>query len=147
MLAFIKMVTFNKEACIVRKVYCGEGSIPAPTKTVKYSRKGTGYECLQKGVGIAQWEHRKKTLSIISLQQLTYIGPVYEANFKKQKITSLPTLVKKLKNKSAADKHRIIRKACTRKDQSVDQRAVNSVLLFLYTRGTTSLPNCKIVQE
>ena len=53
-------MTFNKNACIIRKLYCGDGKIPKDTTVKKYSRKGTSYECLKKGFGIADWEHRKK---------------------------------------------------------------------------------------
>jgi len=140
-------MVFNKSACIIRKTYCGDGKVPDDTRTVKYSRKGTRSECLKKGFGIADWQHRKKDLSANSLQQIMYIGPVYESKFKKKRIGTTKSLINKLQPMTAAEKKEIITKCCTRANGSVDQKAVNSVLLFLHDKGVTKLPRCKIVRE
>ncbi len=141
-------MSFNKNACIVRKLYCGNnGKIPKDTATKKYSRKGLPYECLRKGYGIADWDHRKKNLTKASLQQIMYIGPVYEANFKKKQIYSITSLIKKLGGLSAKEKRTIIAAGCKRKNGTMDQKAFNSVVLFLHDRGQKELPSCKIVKE
>lgn len=140
-------MSFNKSACVIRKMYCGNGKIPKDTATKKYSRRGTSYECLKKGYGIANWEHRKKNLSKTSLQQIMYIGPAYEANFKRQKIYSITSLLSKLKEKTATEKRKIISNGCKRKNGSVDQKAFNSVVLFLHEKGVKGLPSCKITKE
>ncbi len=131
----------------MRKLYCGDSTIPKDTATKKYSRKGTRYECLKKGYGTADWEHRKKNLTKTSLQQIIYIGPVYEANFRKKKIYSITSLIKKTENLSVKEKREVIAAGCKRKNGSVDQRAFNAVVLFLHERGVKNLPACKIVKE
>ena len=140
-------MVFNKSACLVRKVYCGNGKVPPDTATVKYSRKGTQYECLRKGYGIADWEHRNKSLSKNSLQRIMYIGPKYEENFKKLKIYSTKSLVTKTAGLTKEEKKALVAKGCRRENGSVDQRAFNAVILFLYNQGQQELPSCKIVKE
>ncbi len=140
-------MSFNKSNCIIRKTYCGNGKVPKDTSTKKYSRKGTPYECLRKGIGVGVWEHRKKSLSKTSLQQIIYIGPALEANFKKKQIYSITSLVNKLQKLATKEKREIIAAACKRKNGSIDQRAFNSVVLFLHERGVKNLPSCKVVRE
>ena len=140
-------MSFNKTACIVRRMYCGDGKIPKDTATNKYSRKGSTYECLKKGYGIADWEHRKKDLTKTSLQQIMYVGPVYEANFRKKKIYSITSLVNKTTSMSAKEKRDLIAASCKRKNGAIDQKAFNSIVLFLHQRGLKNLPSCKIVKE
>ena len=138
---------FNKSACLVRKVYCGDGKVPKDTAEIKYSRKGTQYECLKKGYGIAHWERHNKGLSKTSLQQIMYIGPKYETNFKRLKVYSIISLLKKTSEMSAAEKKSFIATGCKRENGSVDQKAFNAVVLFLYTKDQGDLPACKIVRE
>lgn len=140
-------MSFNKSACIVRKLYCGDNGIPKDTATKKYSRKGTSYECMRKGYGTADWEHRKKGLSKTSLQQIMYVGPVYEANFRKQKIYSIKSLINKTAGLSTKEKREIISAGCRRKNGAIDQKAFNAVVLFLHEQGLKDLPACKIVKE
>lgn len=140
-------MTFNKNACIIRKLYCGDGKIPKDTTVKKYSRKGTSYECLKKGYGIADWEHRKKDLPKTSLQQILYIGPAYEANFKKKKIYSIKSLITKTRELNTTEKRKLIATVCSNKNGTIDQKAFNSVVLFLHERGEKDLPTCKIVKE
>lgn len=140
-------MSFNKSACIVRKLHCGNGKIPKDTATKKYSRKGTAYECLKKGFGIADWEHRKKGLTKTSLQQIMYVGPVYEANFHKKKIYSITSLITKAKAMSEQEKRTLLSAGCKRVNGSIDQKAFNAIVLFLHDRGVKNLPSCKIVKE
>ena len=140
-------MSFNKSNCIIRKTYCGDSKVPKDTATQKYSRKGTRHECLKKGFGIADWKHRNKTLSKTSLQQIIYIGPIFETNFKKKKIYSITSLMNKLQGLSTKDKRELIASVCKRKNGGLDQRAFNSVILFLHERGVKNLPSCKIVKE
>ena len=140
-------MVFDKSACVIRKMYCGDGKLPRNTHTKKYSRIGTRSECLKKGFGVATWEHRKKKLSRDSLQQIMYIGPVHEENFKKRGISSIKTLLSKLKNMTMSEKEKLINKSCKKNNGTIDQRAVNAVLLFLNDNGIKNLPPCKIVKE
>jgi hypothetical protein len=140
-------MSFNKGNCIIRKIYCGNGKLPTDTADKKYSRKGTAHECLQRGFGVADWQHRKKNLSKTSIQQIPYIGPVLEANFKRKQIYSITSLINKLQKLSATDKRKVIATCCKRKNGSIDQRAFNEVILFLHRQKVKNLPSCKIVKE
>jgi hypothetical protein len=140
-------MVFNKSNCIIRKIYCGNGNLPKDTSTKKYSRKGSNYECLQRGYGIADWEHRKKNLPEKSLQQIPYIGQTYEANFKKHKISSIDSLFNKIEVLSAEQKKELLLKICRKSTNAIDYKAFNSVILFLHERRVKNLPNCKIVIE
>ena len=136
------------EACIIRKIYCGSKKrLPADTASQKYSRKGTAYECMQRGFGVADWAHKKAALPKNSLQQIPYIGPVYESAFKRKKIGTIPALIKRCESLSAAEKKVLLSSCVTRANDSIDQRALNSVIYFLHTHGVTQLPRCKIVKE
>ena len=140
-------MSFNKSNCVIRKTYCGNGNVPKDTSTQKYSRKGTPYECMQKGYGVSYWIQRKKTLSQNSLQQIIYIGPVFEKNFKKHKIYSQMSLINKLEPLSMTEKKKLLTSICKRKNGGIDQRAFNSVVLFLHQKRVKNLPSCKIVRE
>ena len=141
------MSSFNKNACIIRKLYCGEGKIPKDTVDKKYSRSGGSYECLKKGYGIADWEHRKKELSKNSLQQIMYVGPEYEKNFRKFKIYSIKSLLSKTASMSTVEKRELLNTICRRKNGTKDQKAFNSIVLFLYEHGQKQLPSCRVVKE
>lgn len=140
-------MTFKKSDCVIRKLYCGDGLIPKNTSTTKYSRRGTSHECLKKGFGIGSWDQRKKDLSKNNLQQIIYIGPVYESNFKRAGVKTIPDLLKKCKAMTAAEKKKLITRGCKRKNGTVDQKAFNSVVLFLHDHGQKRLPSCRIVKE
>ena len=138
------MSDFKSNNCVLRKIYCGTGAVP---KGIEYYRKGTGYECLRKGFGVADWTHRKKSLPKNSLQQIMYVGAVYEKNFKKYKINTIPALIKKMKTLTAPAKRTLLTKICKKSNGTVDHKVLNSVILFLHKRGVGRLPNCKITRE
>lgn len=135
------------DKCIVRSLYCGNGKIPKDTKDKKYSRKGTRHECLKRGFGAALKTEMLKTISKTSLQRIKYIGPVYEQNFKKNKIYSTLTLIKKFVPLSKSEKKNLLAKICSRSNGSIDYRAFNSVILYLYDHNIKNLPGCVLVKE
>jgi len=132
----------DKNKCIIRKIYCGEGKVPK-----NHSRQGTPYECLKRGYGMADWLHRKKGLSPNSLQQIPYVGEVYEKKFKKYGIYTISSLIKKVGSLTSSEKNQLLRKVFTKSDGIIDQKAFNSTVLFLHERGLKNLPGCKIVSE
>lgn len=140
-------MAFSRDRCVIRKIYCGDGRKPADTRDKKYSRVGTRHECMKRGFGVADWEHRKKGLSAMSLQQIPYIGPKYEANFKRARVYTIKSLLSRVKGMSAADKKKLIDRGCKRAGGSIDQKAFNSVVLFLDDRGIKNLPTCSVVKE
>lgn len=140
-------MVFSRDRCVIRKIYCGNGRKPSDTKDKKYSRVGSRHECMKRGFGVADWEHRKKGLSSISLQQIPYIGEKYETNFKKARVYTIRSLMSRVRIMSVGDKKKLIEKGCKRAGGSIDKKAFNSVVLFLDDRGVKNLPNCSIVRE
>jgi len=140
-------MSFNKSKCIIRKSYCGNGDLPQDTATKKYSRIGTINECLKKGFGIAQAEFNKKNISENSLQNIMYIGPTYEKNFKKNKINTLTGLIKKMTDFSVIEKRDFLYNSCKKSNNTIDYKAVNSVILYLHANKVKKLPSCKIISE
>lgn len=140
-------MTFSRSRCIIRKVYCGDGRLPADERERKWSRKGSRAECLRRGFGAAQWAEKKKGLSRNNLQQISYIGPVYEKNFKKLGIRTIPKLMEVMATKSAIEKRDLLKTGCTRANDTVDHRAINSIILYLHDRNISNLPNCRIIKE
>ena len=139
------MATFVREDCIVRKLYCGKNAaIPRDTPNKKYSRRGTANECLAKGIGVGVSQERAKRLDPDSIQTLTYIGPVFAAKFEERNIVTLEQLIARIG--TIVNKRQWLEKICTRKNGTIDQRAVNSVLLYLHDSGI-NVPACRIVRE
>jgi hypothetical protein len=91
----------------------------------------------------------EKSLPKGSLQQIPYIGPAFETKFKNNKIYSIGGLIKHCSDLSASEIKFLVGKVCVKKGSSViDQKAYNSVILFLYEKGNLkNLPSCKIVRE
>ena len=141
---------FRRGDCITRKAYCGDGRIPNDTATKKYSRRGSNRECLTKGIGMGLAEERRKHIDPNrSLQTIDYIGPLFEENFRSIGIRTtrdLLTIVPHLPNTRRTTRD-IVEYACTRKGGSIDQRAVNAVLMFLHDSGIGHIPECRIVRE
>jgi hypothetical protein len=139
------------EKCVIRKLYCGdEKTIPRDTQRVKYSRMGSRTECLKKGFGMAVALNNKKSAPPSSLQNINYIGPVYEANFIKKRIKTIQSLVNKAQTMTKPDLLQLLNTACTKKDNRIDHRAVNSIILFLHDNAgipAKKLPSCKIIIE
>lgn len=134
---------FDRKKCIYKPVYCGTKKLD----TTKYSKKGTGYECLKQGFGVADWTNRKKGLSETSLQQIKYVGPVFEENFKKKRIYSLRSLLTKMDSMTASEKKKLLKEVFTRSNGCVDYRGYNSVLLYLDDKRVTRLPKCETVKN
>lgn len=140
-------MAFSRSRCVIRKVYCGDGPLPGETRDKKWSRKGSRAECLRRGFGAAQWVEKKKGMSRNNLQQISYIGPVYEKNFKKLGIRTIPKLLEVMATKTPVEKRDLLKKGCTRANETIDYRAVNSIILYLHDNQISNLPNCKIIKE
>lgn len=135
---------FDEGLCAIPAVYCGDGDT-LPTKRDAehyYYRFGTRSECLKKGFGAGTHIERKAGLSDDSLQQIKYVGPVHEKNFKRHGIASLTQLLTRYKKHSSGIEDElsdILRK----KGGGLDKRAYNSTLLYLHRHGVSKLPQCK----
>ena len=118
-------MSFDTNRCIMKNIYCGNGNIPNNKKNL-YSKVGSPYECLKKGFGSGMYNEKKKTLSINSLQQISYVGDLMEQNFKNNGFNVIPHIL-------------------INKDGKLNIKAYNSVLLFLHNNGIKNLPRCKII--
>lgn len=135
--------SFNPSKCSVPRVWCGKGVKPRRRSNESYySRKGKNYECLQQGIGAGLNQERRKSVPAASLKNIKYIGEVYEASFRRRNIRTLAQLARYARD-NPVRLDDMLRRVLTRKNIDVlDERAYNSVLLFLYNRGIVDLPDC-----
>jgi hypothetical protein len=136
------MPTFDRNLCKIHKIYCGNGPL-----SDDYSRYGTAHECMKKGFGAATWAAKKSTLPKTSLQQIKYVGPKFEENFRKKHINTLNSLINILSEKTALEKKKLLKTVFTRANGTIDYRGYNSVLLYLNDNGVNRLPKCVEVYE
>lgn len=134
-------MSFNINDCKIKKIYCGDKALD----TNEYSRNGTKRECLKKGFGLAQW--KGKNLHKNSLQNIGYIGPVHEQNFRDHNIRTTRGLISRFKELSVRGKERLLKSICQKSDGNIDQKAFNSVVLYLYQNGILNLPKCTPLSE
>ena len=136
---------FNPKDCAIPTVYCGNKKT-VPKKGVGYIgyvRKGTPYECLQKGYGAGYHTEKAKHLKLSSLQHIKYVGDLYESNFRAKKINTLTALINRCKTLSREELKVLLEEVFLKKDGVVDMRAYNSTLLYLYNNGVhDNLPPC-----
>jgi hypothetical protein len=131
---------FNVNACNIKTFYCGNGDV---LDRNIYSRKGTTYECMQKGFGAGSWAERKKHLPAKSLQHIKYVGETFEAKFKQRRIKDTDALVRKLSPMTAAQKKAFLEDIFKRGNGTTEYRGYNNVLLFLNAAGISRLPRCR----
>jgi len=132
------------ENCSIPAVWCGKGNIPSRKHEDEkyYIRRGTPYECMKVGIGAGIYSERKKDISSHSLQNIKYIGDVYENNFKKENIHNLEELLEYMGTHSIPQIKKNLIRVFTKKGGIVDQRAYNSTLMFVYKRNFKDLPPC-----
>ncbi len=140
-------MSFKLEYCAIPTVWCGKSNTPPSTKPrdmIRYTDTGTRYECMQQGYGAGMYGEKKKGLPKTSLRQIKYVGEVYEANFKRNGISTTTQLVNKLRGKSKSVIQNTIRKAVTKKGGAIDKKAYNHCLVYLYFHGVYGriLPSC-----
>jgi len=139
---------FDKSKCITSKIYCGDkNALPPNTATQKYSRKGTPHECLKKGFGMGMWTEKKKLLPATSLQHITYVGDVFEEHFKNEGMNTQAQLLQKFRALTRANKRNLLLRCCRKRNNVVDYRVYNSVLLFLHEHNVNDLPLCTDIIE
>lgn len=131
-------MSFNKEDCYVKKVWCGNGSKP---NSKKYTKNGTRYECLKQGFGAGKYTEKRSNLPATSLQQISYIGDKHEKSLKRKGISTTTELVKTMRSMKVEEKEVFLKKTL-KSGRKHDGRAYNNVLLFLYAKGVRRLPTC-----
>lgn len=128
----------DKSKCKIPKVWCGNGN----PKNKEYIRNGTKYECMKQGFGAGSATERLKHLPANSLQRIKYIGEKMEANFKKEKITSIPSLITRCKKMTPDGIEKLLKRTLKKEGGSLDGRAYNSTILFLDANHIDT-PQCK----
>ena len=137
-------MSFDTKRCRAGIAWCGNGPVPATSKTADsyYTHKGSPQECLRLGVGVGLATERKKNLTPRSLQHIKYVGPVMEASFRKKRVATMGGLIKRVETMSRDDTRVFLKSVLVRSNGSLDKRAYNSVLLFLHRSGVGDLPSC-----
>ena len=133
-------MSFKKEDCIIKEVWCGDAGKEIDKK--KYSGKGTALQCLKKGFGAGANQERLKSLPQNSLQRIKYVGETYEERFEVADITTTTKLISEMKKRSKDKIEKFLKSIYTRKDKGLDMRAYNSTILFLHERGV-DVPRCE----
>lgn len=137
---------FRIQDCYIPEVWCGDSDQIPQTLHKKYSRVGTRRECLKKGFGAGMYTERNKNLPQNSLQQIKYVGPVYEQNFEDEEgITTIPQLINFASGQSKVQLEQSLKKILVKNNGVVDTKAYNSVILFLYQKGIRNVPSCTII--
>jgi hypothetical protein len=144
------MARFKETDCYIPKIWCGkEDNYPQGYHNDSYYvRTGERHECLRQGIGAGIATAKKHPPS--SLQSIKYIGEKYEDAFKKAGIKNTTELKKETKSKTPAQIKKLLEGVLSKKgsgrNKIVDQRAYNSVILYLY-RGGITVPKCKKIKE
>lgn len=139
---------FNPKRCVIPIIWCGKSRrLPRSNDPrVKYTRKGKPIECMRRGFGAGVSQARKATLNENSLQHIRYIGEHFDANFRREGIRTVRTLVNRMAGMTSIEKAKLLKRVFTRRDGSVDGRGYNSTILYLYGEGVTRLPICKALR-
>jgi hypothetical protein len=133
----------DPKKCYTRTVWCGTGGVPTePRNNAYYTRQGSSYECLKKGFGTGMHEERRKGLPPSSLLRIMYVTEAQEHNFVVKHITTQQDLIRFASLAKTNKLRRFLSKCLVTKSGGLDQRAYNSVVLFLYTAGVAPVPDC-----
>lgn len=135
---------FDISMCAIPTVWCGQGEIPRKqrNKDSYYFKKGTPYECMQKGFGAGMITERKTTMDENSLQQIKYVGETYEDLFISMGIENIDDLQRYALENDRVEFSSLLDNVLVKKGGAKDTRAYNSVLAHLYRRGVKRLPSC-----
>lgn len=137
------------ERCSIPSLWCGGERMPKYKKgdDKKYIRRGTPVECMKIGFGAGLYSERKKNLRGSSLQNIKYIGEVYENNFIKEKIKNIDDLSEYFLNTPVGRIDILLKKVLRKKNGVIDERAFNSVIMFMYRRGVYKVPSCIQIED
>ncbi len=138
-------MSFDIDKCIIKKVWCGNADQIPSSRKKHYKKVGSRYECLKQGFGAGSHIERSNNLPKNSLQHISYIGPKMESNFKANNIQTISQLKTDMKNKSALTKDNFLKKILVNSDGTLNKKAYNSVISYLYQNGILNLPSCKTI--
>jgi len=134
---------FDPRRCYTKSVWCGAGPVPAEVRNnTIYQRHGTPYECLKKGVGTGVYEERRKGLPSNSLLKIKYVTEAQEQHFIEKHISNQQDLIRFASLSKVSKIRKFLSRCLVNKEDGLDQRAYNSVVLFLYLAGVLLVPEC-----
>ncbi len=137
---------FKESECIIPQIWCGDASTPPKKKGTIYSRTGTRYECLKQGFGAGTHTERKNYLPAKSVQQIKYIGPEHEKNFKAAGIKTTTDLIKQTSSKTSSQIEILLKRILVKSNGVLDGKSYNCVVLYLYQHGVANVPACKKIK-
>lgn len=132
---------FNVHDCAIPEIWCGKGP-PKKRGSKWYYKTGSRYDCLKKGFGAGSAKERRKNLPENSLQQIRYVGDVYERRFKQSRVATLDQLIREAQSRSKSNLQTFLKRIFTRRKGGLDKRAYNYTILFLYRHGIGHVPSC-----
>jgi len=135
-------MSFEIEKCAIPTVWCGKGAPPKRKGLKWYSKTGSRYECMKKGFGAGTVAEKRKHLPDNSLQQIPYVGDVYEKKFKRNGISNTGQLLQEAQNRSRTGLRTLLQRIFTKRRGGLDKRAYNSTIVFLYQHGIGHVPSC-----
>lgn len=127
------------ENCNIPEFWCGSKRLPKKdlSKLVYYTRKGTPYECLKRGVGVGKRIGKK--IPETSLQNIRYVGDVIEKKLKKLGISDILSLIQHSKKDGF---YKLLLDGCRQKNYVLNKRAYNSILWYLKSLGYAKKIKC-----
>ena len=134
---------FRVEDCAIPQVWCGNGAVPNTTARKRYSGAGSPHQCMQKGFGAGMFTEQRKNTHRTSLQQISYVGDVYDRKFRTRRINSTDALEAYVRRRTAASTSRLLREVFTKTNGALDRKAYNSTVIYLYDRGVHGVPACE----
>ena len=134
-------MSFTIEECAIPTVWCGNRRRPEGIRNNSYyTRNGTRYECLRKGIGIGKYGNRN--LPEDSLQNIKYIGQTYDSKFSNEGITGIRSLKSHCRRESTSNTRNLLLRVFRKTSGGLDTRAYNSTIHYLYVNGCTKVPRC-----
>lgn len=137
------MSRFREEDCLIPEIWCGESSIPSRKKGKLYYKTGTRYECMKKGFGAGMYTEKRSNLPPVSLMKISYVEEKHEELFKKIGIKSTKQLVEEMRLRTSKEISYILTKILKKDNGELNEKAYNSVVLYLYRHGVGGVPKCK----
>jgi hypothetical protein len=137
-------MSFDIDECAIPTKWCGNGAPPKrkPGDMKYYTGVGSRYDCMKIGFGAGMSKEKKRNLPSNSLQQISYVGDVYEKKFKKVGIRNLDDLRREITSRTTRESAGLLKRIFTKKGGVLDKKAYNSTVMYFYSHGVGSLPRC-----
>lgn len=133
---------FDRKRCAIPTVWCGKGNITTNFKNDRYyTTKGKRWDCLKKGIGVGMAKNQDDTL----VGSIPYVGKELSKKFRRKGFKTKQDLLDWCDDKDEGEIENILRKCCKNKNKSLNGKAYNSTLLWLYDNGIWWLPACELL--